>query len=53
VLHMLHAMQDTMGIANDADNDLADLDMETKSEDVLAEIERLQQRARSRTKPTA
>ena len=42
-----------MGIANDADSELADLEMETKPEDVLAEIERLQQRALSSKKPTA
>jgi uncharacterized membrane protein len=53
VLHMLHTIQDKMGIANDADSELADLEMETKPEDVLAEIERLQQRALSSKKPTA
>jgi uncharacterized membrane protein len=53
VLHMHHALQDTMGIANDEDSDLADLEMDTKPEDVLAEIERLQQRARSSKNPTA
>jgi uncharacterized membrane protein len=53
VLHMLHAIQDTMGIANAVDSELADLEMETKPEDVLAEIERLQQRALSSKKPTA
>jgi uncharacterized membrane protein len=52
VLHMLHAIQDKMGIANVADSELADLEMETKPEDVLAEIERLQQRALSSKKPT-
>jgi uncharacterized membrane protein len=45
VLQMLDAIQDKMGIDNDADSDLADLEMETRPEDVLAEIERLQQRA--------
>jgi len=44
-LHMLDAIQDKLGIENDADSELADLEMETKPEDVLAEIERLQQRA--------
>ena len=53
VLHMLDAIQDKMGIKNAADDELADLEMETKPEDVLAEIERLQQRALSRKKPTA
>ena len=47
VLQMLDAIQDKMGIENDNDSDLADLEMETRPEDVLAEIERLQQRARS------
>ncbi len=53
VLRMLDAIQDKMGIENAADDELADLEMETKPEDVLAEIERLQQRALSRKKPTA
>jgi uncharacterized membrane protein len=53
VLQMLDAIQDKMGIANHADSDLADLEMETKPEDVLAEIERLQQRALRRKKPPA
>ena len=41
---MLDVIQDKLGIANDEDSELADLEMETKPEDVLAEIERLQQR---------
>ena len=47
VLRMLRAVQDKMGITNDEDSDLAhaDLEKETKPEDVLAEIERLQRRA--------
>jgi uncharacterized membrane protein len=45
VLHMLDAIQDKLGIANDGDGELADLEKETKPEDVLAEIERLQLRA--------
>ncbi|HEX9074757.1 MAG TPA: DUF1003 domain-containing protein [Anaerolineae bacterium] len=45
VLHMLDAIQDKMGIANDGDSELADLEKETKPEDVLAEIERLELRA--------
>ena len=53
VLQMLDAIQDKMGIANHADSELADLEMETKPEDVLAEIERLLQRALSRKEPTA
>jgi uncharacterized membrane protein len=48
VLQMLDIMQDKMGIENHVDSELADLEMETRPEDVLAEIERLQQRARSR-----
>jgi uncharacterized membrane protein len=53
VLQMLDVMQDKMGIANDTDSELADLEMETRPEDVLAEIARLQQRARSRNTPVA
>ena len=44
VLQMLDVIQDKLGIKNDEDSELADLEMETKPEDVLAEIERLQQR---------
>jgi uncharacterized membrane protein len=44
VLQMLDAIQDKSGIKDDEDNELADLEMETRPEDVLAEIERLQQR---------
>ncbi len=50
VLQMLDAIQEKMGIEDDADSELADLEMETKPEDVLAEIERLQQRAFRRKK---
>ena len=46
VLQMLDAIQTKLGIENHAESDLADLEMETKPEDVLAEIERLQQRSR-------
>jgi uncharacterized membrane protein len=53
VLQMLNVIQHKMGIEPDKDSDLTDLEMETKPEDVLAEIERLQQRALSRKKPTA
>ncbi len=47
VLQMLHAIQRQIGIRNDDDSNLADadLEMETKPEDVLSEIERLQQRS--------
>jgi uncharacterized membrane protein len=44
VLQMLDTIQDKLGIENDTDSDLADLEMETRPEDVLSEIERLQQR---------
>jgi uncharacterized membrane protein len=53
VLQMLDAIQDKMAIENHANSELADLEMETKPEDVLAEIDRLQQRALSGKKPTA
>jgi uncharacterized membrane protein len=53
VLQMLDAIQDKMAIENHENSELADLEMETKPEDVLAEIERLQQRVLSRKKPTA
>jgi uncharacterized membrane protein len=42
VLQMLDAIQDKLGIVDHANSDLADLEMETKPEDVLAEIDRLQ-----------
>ncbi len=42
VLQMLDIIQEKMGIVDHANSDLADLEMETKPEDVLAEIERLQ-----------
>ncbi len=47
VLQMLRAIQEKIGISNDNDSNLADSDlvMETRPEDVLAEIERLQRRA--------
>ena len=44
VLQMLDAIQDKLGIDNDEDSELADLEMETRPEDVLTEIERLQRR---------
>jgi uncharacterized membrane protein len=43
VLQMLDAIQDKMGIVDHAESELADLEMETRPEDVLAEIARLQQ----------
>jgi len=42
VLQMLDAIQDKLGIVDHANSDLADLEMETRPEDVLAEIHRLQ-----------
>jgi hypothetical protein len=40
-------------LENDQDSELADLEMDTRPEDVLAEIERLQQRVLSRKKTTS
>ena len=42
VLQILDAIQDKLNIVDHANSDLADLEMETKPEDVLAEIQRLQ-----------
>src|SRR5882724_58467 len=53
VLQMLDAIHDKMAIENHENSELADLEMETKPEDVLAEIERLQQRVLGRKKPTS
>jgi uncharacterized membrane protein len=44
VLRMLHAIQEKLGIENHAAIELADLEMETRPEDVLAEIARLHRR---------
>ena len=52
VLQMLDAIQDKLGIDNDEDSELADLEMETKPEDVLAEIERLQRLVLKRKRRT-
>jgi uncharacterized membrane protein len=46
VLQMLDAIQAKLGIENDADSELADLEMETKPEDVLAEIDRVHRRVK-------
>lgn len=43
VLQMLDAIQDKLAIVDHANSELADLEMETKPEDVLAEIHRLQE----------
>jgi len=53
VLQMLDAIQRKMGIEDDESSELADLEMETKPEDVLAEIERLHQRALSVKEPAS
>jgi len=42
VLQMLDAIQEKLGIVDHENGELADLEMETKPEDVLAEIHRLQ-----------
>jgi uncharacterized membrane protein len=42
VLQMLDVIQEKLEIVDHANSDLADLEMETKPEDVLAEIHRLQ-----------
>jgi uncharacterized membrane protein len=42
VLQMLDAIQEKIGVVDHHESELADLEMETKPEDVLAEIERLQ-----------
>jgi uncharacterized membrane protein len=48
VLQMLDVIQDKLGIVDHENSDLADLEMETKPEDVLAEIHRLQQQEYNR-----
>ena len=45
VLQMLGAIQDKLGIEDHAASELADLEMETKPEDVMLEIERLHRAA--------
>lgn len=44
VLQMLDAIQNNLGIKNKGDSELPDLEMETRPEDVLAEINRLQRK---------
>ncbi len=41
VLQMLEAIHETLGIVNHSNSELAQLEIETKPEDVLAEIQRL------------
>jgi len=38
---MLDAIKERLGVANDPESDLAQLEMETKPEDLFAEIQRL------------
>jgi len=45
-LTMLDAIHQTLGIDADPDHELAELEQETRPEDVLAEIEQIQRRAR-------
>ena len=52
VLQMLDAIQDKMGIVDHRESELADLEMETKPEDVLAEIECLQTIALNKKAPS-
>jgi hypothetical protein len=40
---MLDAVQDKLGIVDHANSNMADLEMETKPEDILAEIHHLQE----------
>ena len=44
VIQILDAIQDKLGIVDHENSELADLEMDTKPEDVLAEIERLHMR---------
>jgi hypothetical protein len=47
VLQLLYAIQLLLGIEKDVNSEVADLEMETKPEDALAEIERLHQSAQT------
>jgi uncharacterized membrane protein len=51
VLQMIDAIQEKLGVENHAASELADLEMETKPEDVLAEIARLQRSALRNERP--
>jgi uncharacterized membrane protein len=53
VLQMLDAIQDRLGIENDQDTELRDLEQETEPEEVLAEIERIQRRTVERQAKTS
>ena len=48
ILQILDAIQTKLGVEHDADTELAVLEMDTRPEDVLGEIERLQQLALNR-----
>jgi hypothetical protein len=48
-LQMLDAIHHKLGIEVDQDHELAELERETRPEDVLAEIERVQERVRKET----
>jgi hypothetical protein len=52
VLQMLDAIQDKMCITDHESSELADLEMETKPEDVLAEIHRLQKIELNKKQPS-
>ena len=47
-LKMLDAIQDKLGIENNNDTDLFDLEQEVRPEDVLAEMDRAQQRLKAK-----
>ena len=49
-LQMLDAIQEKLGIENDSDIELAQLEMETRPEDVLAEIKRVEEHVRAHPK---
>lgn len=53
VLQMLDAIQEKMGVTNDDNSELADLEMETRPEDVLAEIVRVQKKFIARDRATS
>jgi hypothetical protein len=48
VLKMLDGIEDKLGVKKDRDGELTNLEMETKPEDVLAEIAHLQQLIRKK-----
>lgn len=50
VLQMLDAIQAKLGVEGDSESDLADLETDTRPEDVLAEIDRVHRTARKREK---